>query len=895
MLHLCRMIFVMSLEAAVAVCTVCVLRFALRKLPKGFTCALWLLVLFRLLCPVTVTSGLSLMPDIRTVQEVRTGYGEGEQAAYPAGQQAAEQANRPGTGKAAPKPAEGSERAAVSAPGDELQRFREAAVDRIGQAVLVLNVLWMKQGEKLSFIWAMGVFLLFLIHMIRYYGWKKRTAGARIVRQYAPAHPEPKPAYLIKQGSCIEEPFVSGIFRPVIYLPDGLEEKEREYILCHEKNHIRHHDPLLRLLWQAALVIHWFNPLVWLAVKFVQKDMEMFCDESVVRKYGNGARREYAMALLHFAAKKSGLTFPVAFGESNAENRISHILKLKRPALTGVILAAVVIIAASVVLLTNPKRSEEQGSGQKTAQEPETQQEETAGITTEEAGGETEKPEDRTELLLELGESWGRAFCGRDGAAMAALLSDSLKMEEHGYEKMADGSYDVGWSSPWPWGDDFRINYAYDGNEIILYYYALTSDPTVTLWKQVLTVEEHDGEYRVADWTTQTEPVSSAAGFRERYHYEPQEIYGLGGQGYRFRDTPLDWFWSAGIYEESTLAGVLKLQEVNEIEGNIEAYQTPETAAARQLNLEGGRAVRVESPDSDKVCLRWEFDDGRTDIICLKRAGLLPDNSGRESSLWLVEDILEEPAWREQLAFDRLREYYEGAPQKLAESGLRGTDGLMQAQQGEEGAVLLAETTDGSVSLYGLVVNGRTCGIFLTEADDCQYLDLMYTSSQSVLPVMEKADYDGDGHEELAVVLHADTGTEYSVEQLFIFEKQPDGGWTAQEYLPEYYLAQLNAEVKFVYEKGNNRMRCIDLKQNLLLGEEDLTSVLSGGEETVEITLGNLVYFYPDGGKISVRIWPRIQVEDWPIGSYGESVLQARVNYDGRGFWLSDFEMIREE
>lgn len=178
MLHMCRMIFVMSLEAAVAVCTVCVLRFALRRLPKGFTCALWLLVLFRLLCPVTVTSGLSLMPDIRAVQEVRADYGEGGQAAYPTGQQGTGQTKLPGTVHADPRQAEGSERAAVSAPGDGLRRFRAAAVRWGRQAALGLNVLWAAQGEKLSFIWAMGVFLLFMIHLIRYYGWKKKTAGA---------------------------------------------------------------------------------------------------------------------------------------------------------------------------------------------------------------------------------------------------------------------------------------------------------------------------------------------------------------------------------------------------------------------------------------------------------------------------------------------------------------------------------------------------------------------------------------------------------------------------------------------------------------------------------------------------------------------------------------------
>lgn len=649
------MILGRSLEAAVVICAVLLLRFAFRKLPKSYACALWMLVLFRLLCPVAVTSSFSLIPDLGEVRESMSSGAWGKESESPAGQGVADfQEAGGGVGKqfqeAAGSPAAGMWRE---------NRLPEPAADNAwrARAARSLGNFWRTFGGAVSLVWAAGVLCILAACLIPFFAWKRKTAVSSFDReQTRPTRWGRKER--IKEGGCVEEPFVCGILRPVIYLPDKLDEREREYILCHERMHIRHGDPLLRLLWQAALAIHWLNPLVWLAVRLVQKDMEMFCDEGVMKRYGNSVRQEYAMTLLRFAVKKSGLPFPVAFGESNAEHRIRHILRENKPALAAAILAVLVLPVAAVLLLTNPGGPEENETAD--ADTREGIQEETAEDAGEGLRGETAEPEEGKEgeknaasgsgsrpgLLLELAESWGRAFTGRDGRAMEALLIAPHKMQENGYEKMSDGSYEVGWSSPWPWEDNFQVNYAYDGEEIVLYYYAVTSDPMITVWKQVLTVEEDAGEYRVADWVTDMDPVSSAAGFRDRYHYENPEEYGITQDGYRFRHTPLDWFWTSGLYEESTLAGILMLQETDETEGDTSAYQTPETAAARQLNLDGGRAIRVESPDPEKVCLRWEFADGQTDIICLKRAGLLPDGSGRESSLWLVEDILEEKDWQ---------------------------------------------------------------------------------------------------------------------------------------------------------------------------------------------------------------------------------------------------------
>jgi len=149
----------------------------------------------------------------------------------------------------------------------------------------------------------------------------------------------------------LRTPFVMGILRPKIYLPSGLSDRERPYILLHEQTHIRRGDHLWKLLAFLALTIHWFNPLVWLAFFCAVKDMETSCDEAVLKRMGPGIRADYSASLLRLA---TGRTTLLAFGEGDVKGRIKHILKRNRPALWLTILAAVTAVLLIVLLAVDP-------------------------------------------------------------------------------------------------------------------------------------------------------------------------------------------------------------------------------------------------------------------------------------------------------------------------------------------------------------------------------------------------------------------------------------------------------------------------------------------------------------------------------------------------------------
>ena len=159
-------------------------------------------------------------------------------------------------------------------------------------------------------------------------------------------------------------PFVYGLIRPRIYLPEVLGKTEQEYILLHERIHIRRGDHIFRLLAWLALCLHWFNPLVWLAFSLSGRDMEVSCDEAVLQKLGSGVKKEYSASLLNLAAGERIVKgIPLTFGESDTGSRIKHVLRYKKPKrlLAGAAVLLCVVLAAA--LLSNP--------GQKTVEKTE--------------------------------------------------------------------------------------------------------------------------------------------------------------------------------------------------------------------------------------------------------------------------------------------------------------------------------------------------------------------------------------------------------------------------------------------------------------------------------------------------------------------------------------------
>ena len=172
--------------------------------------------------------------------------------------------------------------------------------------------------------------------------------------------------YPVKVTDYSGVPMSFGIFHPEIYLPPSFDDcdsvkrnatfsfRQKKMILLHEGMHLKHHDPLLKLVTYIMLAMHWWNPLVWLCVKYINIDIEMACDEAVLAKIGRRNRGEYAEALFSFAMKQSGISMIASFGESNAESRIKNTLRFRKPTMLGTALAMILVLGLSGCLALNP-------------------------------------------------------------------------------------------------------------------------------------------------------------------------------------------------------------------------------------------------------------------------------------------------------------------------------------------------------------------------------------------------------------------------------------------------------------------------------------------------------------------------------------------------------------
>lgn len=313
----------MSITASIAILVILLARIMLTRAPKIFSYALWSVVLFRLLCPVSLTGGFSLMSLLQasTTETGRIEYVSLNELhrEMPAS-----------TADVSPSDLTQATDTRVDSPD-------AAAAGSVDVLVSVASMVW---------ICGVGAMLMFnLLQLIRLRG--KLTAAI-------PLHDN------IYLADYIPTPFVMGLIRPKIYLPSAMSEAEQDYILQHEKHHIRRCDHMIKLLAFAAVCIHWFNPLVWLAFALSSKDMEMSCDEAVMRQTDRDIRAEYSSSLLQFSTgKRVILGTPLAFGEGDTKERIENIMKYKKPTIMMVGLAVIVCVGLMSCLFLNPQAEAE--------------------------------------------------------------------------------------------------------------------------------------------------------------------------------------------------------------------------------------------------------------------------------------------------------------------------------------------------------------------------------------------------------------------------------------------------------------------------------------------------------------------------------------------------------
>lgn len=318
----------MSMTASIVIIAVLLLRLVLRKAPKVYSYLLWFIVLFRLLCPVSISSAVSLMGmfDTPVTEESVITY-----IPY------ADNLGREITAVNFEIIPDGL----ASVEMHKMHSVEKPETTYDLQEILVMT------GEVL---WIAGVAALLIYSIFSLARLKKNLVGSVKVDDK------------INHADHIVTPFVMGIIYPRIYLPSALTETEKNYILMHEKHHIKRGDHIFKALFYLTLCVYWFNPLVWAAFYLFVKDMEMSCDEAVMNHMTEDIRAEYSSSLLCLATGRRMMTgVPLAFGEGDTGDRIKNILNWKKPRVWVALAAVVLVLAAVVVLSTNPETSDGNG------------------------------------------------------------------------------------------------------------------------------------------------------------------------------------------------------------------------------------------------------------------------------------------------------------------------------------------------------------------------------------------------------------------------------------------------------------------------------------------------------------------------------------------------------
>ncbi len=297
-----------SARAVWLILAVLVVRRLLSKAPKSFRMVLWTLVAFQLICPIAMQSPWSLVP--------------------------AQQMKEPVT------------EVIISENFFALDEIPISEASKEDDSYKIYEAVTPRQDwrEAAGVVWIAGVAVMAAYSAASLLRVKRKTA-VRILRE--------KGVWLCDN---INTPFVIGILRPQVYLPSHLSEEEAEYVLLHERVHLKRKDPLWKMLGFLLLTVYWFHPLVWISFWLFSKDMELACDEAVIRSMQLETRKEYSKVLLNLSTPQHQmLGCPLAFGELGVKERIGLILNYKRPGFWVMIAAVVLTFLIAVCFMTERK------------------------------------------------------------------------------------------------------------------------------------------------------------------------------------------------------------------------------------------------------------------------------------------------------------------------------------------------------------------------------------------------------------------------------------------------------------------------------------------------------------------------------------------------------------
>ena len=316
----------MSISASVLILIAVLLRGVLRRSPKWIHCLLWGLVAVRLVCPLSFESSFSLAPRADFV-ETKLGV-QREDGRYM-----------------------NSATDVSKVLNDDLDNAQNKNLANKGNAD--------RQGDwkKISWTWFVGAVLLLSYAAISYLRFRKKVQASVRLRDG------------IYVCDNIRTPFILGVIRPGIYLPSDMDEVQTDNVIAHERAHLSRLDQVWKPLGYCLLAVYWFNPLCWLAYVLFCRDMELACDEKVIRDMDVEDKKVYSRVLLSFSDPSHRIAAgPLAFGEIGVKKRIQSVLNYRKPAFWMVGLAILALVVTSLCFLTNPKAANDPAQTMGTAE-----------------------------------------------------------------------------------------------------------------------------------------------------------------------------------------------------------------------------------------------------------------------------------------------------------------------------------------------------------------------------------------------------------------------------------------------------------------------------------------------------------------------------------------------
>lgn len=313
----------MSIGAAWLILIVILLRLLLKQAPKWVNCVLWGFVGLRLVCPFVPESRFSLMPGVFRMQHRYGSAADLTLAQTPVSGGNLSQTVVDGAGAAGLTGIQ-------TGAGAVTTGFREE---------------WIQQFLSVgSILWLVGVIVMLGYAVYSYLRVRRQVSEAIWLRENL---------WICDQ---VRSPFILGLFRPKIYLSSGMEEAQLPYVIAHEQAHLRRGDQWWKPFGFVLLMIHWYNPFVWVAYILFCRDLELACDESAVRDLTLEERKSYSYALLSCSMQRRLVTVcPLAFGEVGVKKRVKEVLNYKKPSFWILLAAVVVCVIVAVCFLTDPK------------------------------------------------------------------------------------------------------------------------------------------------------------------------------------------------------------------------------------------------------------------------------------------------------------------------------------------------------------------------------------------------------------------------------------------------------------------------------------------------------------------------------------------------------------